>query len=358
MARRDFDPIEAAARAEANLQRMSEQLETAVGQMTTGQDWLAAVAFAAQFRSRSFLNTLLIHVQHQQAFEEGRVPEPYPTYVAGFAEWKNLGRPVAKGQAGYMIRSPVTTRMASATPGDPNSWRPLGRREKPGTGEKVRERIINVKPGYVWDVSQTTGDTPVPERPRPVLLEGEAPAGLWDGVAAQIEAAGYRVGSEPDAAALGGANGVTDYTARTVTVRADMDPAARVKTLAHELGHVLMHDPDEGGRSPHRGISEVEAESLALMVCASFGMDTTGYTVAYVAGWAGSVPDRTPLEVVGATGERVRRTALAVLDQLPEAPIGDGRPHLSAESPVRQPSPALPEIISSETVSTSPGLGL
>ncbi|BCB83738.1 hypothetical protein [Phytohabitans suffuscus] len=48
---------------------------------------------------------------------------------------------------------------------------------------------------------------------------------------------------------IGGANGLTDYAARTVAVRANMDPAAQ--------GHRLAHDP-------------------------------------YVSGWAGSVKDKEP----------------------------------------------------------------
>lgn len=62
------------------------------------------------------------------------------------------------------------------------------------------------------------------------------------------------------------------------------------------------------------------------MVCASFGVDSTDYTVRYVASWSSQVKDSSPLEVIRATGERARMTALAILDRLPAAPVGDGDP--------------------------------
>lgn len=52
-----------------------------------------------------------------------------------------------------------------------------------------------------------------------MLLDGQAPPGLWDGLAAQIRNHGFDLVDTPDAAALDGANGVTDYTGRTVAVR-------------------------------------------------------------------------------------------------------------------------------------------
>lgn len=52
-------------------------------------------------------------------------------------------------------------------------------------------------------------------------------------------------------------------------MRTDMDDAAQVKTLAHELGHVMLHGPDSTDAVMHRGIVEVEAESVALMVGAA-----------------------------------------------------------------------------------------
>lgn len=41
---------------------------------------------------------------------------------------------------------------------------------------------------------------------------------------------------------------------------------------------------------------------------------------------AQSVADKEPVDVVRETGERVRRVALEILDELPDAGIGDGYP--------------------------------
>lgn len=141
-----------------------------------------------------------------------------------------------------------------------------------------------------------------------------------------MEASGFAVTTVPDIGMIGGANGVANFGTRIVVIRADTDDAAMVKTLVHELGHVLMHTPDDTGWSSHRGVGEVEAESVALMVTASFGMTTDGYSVPYVASWSSSVAGMEPAAVVRSTGERVRRTALGILDQLPEPSPGDGTP--------------------------------
>ena len=55
-------------------------------------------------------------------------------------------------------------------------------------------------------------------------------------------------------------------------------------------------------------------------------MDTAGYTIPYVSTWAARVDGQEPVQVVQATGERVRKTALAILDQLDTLQVGDGTP--------------------------------
>lgn len=318
---------------EAKLDALHAKLTESVSALVSGEDWRRALEFSARFRSRSFNNTMLIYVQHYDAFQSGRVPGPTPTYVAGFKQWQTLGRQVTKGQSGYAILAPVTARFASRTPSNADSWRRLGRGERAQPGETTRTRMIGLRPAYVWDVSQTEGD-PLPETPAPTLLSGQAPAGLWDGLAAQVEALGFALRQVPDAAAISGANGLTDFTQREVSVRGDMDDAARVKTLAHELGHVMLHSPESRNAGTgvaadaalHRGIAEVEAESVALMVGAAHGLDTSSYTVPYVSSWASSVAGANPVDVVQATAERVRTTAVRVLDQLDTVQVGDGDP--------------------------------
>jgi antirestriction protein ArdC len=82
-----------------------------------------------------------------------------------------------------------------------------------------------------------------------------------------------------------GANGWTNFTTRVVRVRDDVDDAQATKTLAHELGHVLMHEPSLHVAANCRGHREVEAETFATLVCDLAGLDTHGYSVPYVAHW-------------------------------------------------------------------------
>jgi DNA primase catalytic core len=185
---------------------------------------------------------------------------------------------------------------------------------------------------HVFDVSQTSGQ-PLPERPVPTLLAGQAPQGLWDALAAQVQARGF----ELKRGDCGGANGLTHYLERTVTVRADVDDAQAVKTLAHELGHVLLHDPTGTATVTTPGMSlaagdpvltpetvhtsagqcrgrlEVEAESVAYLVASAHGLDTGAYTFPYVAGWASEVAGVEVDQVVRGTANRVLAAAKVVL---------------------------------------------
>lgn len=109
----------------------------------------------------------------------------------------------------------------------------------------------------------------------------------------------------------------------------------------------MLHEPDPAGI--HQGISEVEAESVALMIGAAHGLDTSSYTIPYVSSWASSVDGKSPTEVIQAVGERVRGTAVRILDSISTTQIASGAPlareaiGTDPEPPVRTSTSAAPQ---------------
>ena len=109
------------------------------------------------------------------------------------------------------------------------------------------------------------------------------------------------------------ANGTTDRTARCVTIADRLDEAGAVKTLAHELAHVLLHSGPTFDYSANRGRCECEAESVAYMVCDALGVASEAYSFGYVAHWSGG-----DTKVVEKAGERAMACAREILAGLSE----------------------------------------
>jgi N-terminal domain of anti-restriction factor ArdC len=298
-----------------------QTLAAEVASLCSGDDWRHFLDFQAKLHAYSPNNVMLIAAQHAQAYTDGLVSSPDPTYIAGFNTWRTLGRSVNKGQHGYAVLAPCRYDRRVALDPDGQA-RQLAKREPPGEGERVEsgQVLAGFRVEHVFELSQTSG-VELPEPPRPNLLEGEAPAGLGAAVLAMIEDRGFRVETVPDAGAIQGANGQTNWGARTVVIRADMDDAAMVKTLLHEAAHCVLHEGPPGQYLP-RATKEVEAESVAYVVAAVHGMPSDGYSFPYVAGWAGE----DGAKAVRATQVRVARAARQIIDASPAPHASGGRP--------------------------------
>ena len=298
-----------AARA-AKVAALHEQIGEQVEQLTADPQWRAMLDVAAKFHTYSLGNQLLIELQAARLGIS-------PTRVAGFGTWKALGRAVVKGATGLAVLAPCTytpkdTRAGTGTGQDTDRAAPVtGTAGEPAGGDAdrpARGRVLRgFRVAHVFDVSQTEGD-PLPEI-RPELLTGDAPAALWEALAAQVTAHGYTLIRET----CGPANGLTDPAARTVRVRPDVADAQAVKTLAHELAHI------ECGHTAHgfdyrgcRGRAEAEAESVAYIVTAWAGLDAGAYTVPYVAAW--SAGDTAVVRGAAATVTAAARRILEHLD--------------------------------------------
>ena len=237
------------------MRRTHEQLNAAVEDLTTADGWRAMVRSRAWLRRYSLNNLLLILTQHPGASD-----------VRPFREWKRAGRYVRKGERGIRILAPIRYKV------EPDDGEDDG-----APGYAVRA----FKTTTVFDVSQTDGDPLPPQATQPVPeeLNGTGPEHLWEDVAACVTEQGYTL----ERGDCDSAYGWVHYPSRTVRVRDDVSLAQATKTLVHELAHILA---DHETRTVSRARCEVEAESVACLVSAMTGLDTLGYSVPYVAGWA------------------------------------------------------------------------
>lgn len=336
-------PVTAAQRDAADqarretVEQLHRQLADNVARMDDRAAWERLLRVGSRLHRYSFNNVVLLWAQN-----------PNVTMVAGYRAWQAMGHQVRRGETALKVLGPVTRREPMLdTAGNPI---------RDAQGEVIiQRRLVGVKPVSVFDVSQV--DPPLTP-PAPVLLRGEAPPGLWDALAALVVAEGYTV----ERGDCGEANGTTNYATRQVRVRADVDEAQAVKTLAHELGHVLLPPVDVFLTSQCRGLAEVEAESVAYMVTQAHGLDSGQYTFNYVAGWASraatadnskgidQIIAETGTRVIGAVDRILSRTQPGSLDgHLVDAlahDIGVGEPvtHERAstwETLTRSPSPAV-----------------
>jgi len=267
------------------VERLHDQLQDSLRELVTSEDWQRALAVAARFHDYSFANTRLIWAQ---SLAHGFTP----SRVAGYRAWQQLGRQVKKGERGLQILAPVIRTVINDN-----------------TGEEER-RVVGYRVVHVFDIAQTEGEL-LPEVST-TLVQGDLPV-HWGQVTRLIGDTGFRL-QVADLNRLGEANGITDWARRDVVVRAGLPGAQRFKTAVHELAHIRLHEPTSGDRPACRGVVEVEAESVAYMVCAALGIDSAGYSLPYVASWSGG-----DLTKVAATANRVIGCARTVITQLEQA---------------------------------------
>lgn len=273
------------------LEAAHAEMVRGIESLVTGEDWARMLEVASRFHCYSFGNVAMILAQRPDA-----------TRVAGYKTWQSLGRQVRKGERGIMIMAPCGGPCKACAGAGSVDGMTCGRCAGAG-------RWASFTTTHVFDLAQTDGDE-LPAAPVH-LLDGDGPEGLWEGLARMVKDAGFELGicwsDEASRQLIGSANGQTNFAARTVTIRHGLSDAQRCKTLAHELAHVMLHD----GAVGCRGRAEVEAESVAHLVCQSAGLETDSYSFGYVASWADG-----DVKKVTETGQRVILTARAILDTL------------------------------------------
>ena len=257
---------------EDRIKEITEQLEKGVADVFGSGRYADYLSAMSKFHDYSFNNALLIAMQGG-------------TLVRGFQQWKkDFDRHVKADEKAIKILAPAPyTVKKEVDKLDPETGEPvIGKDGKPE--KEIKEVTIpNFKVVSVFDVSQTEGK--------------ELPSLAVDTLSANVEqyedffraiklSSPFEIGLEP----LQGAKGVCRYAERSIAINEGMSELQTIKTGIHEVSHAKMHDIDlaanNGQERPDRRTREVQAESVAFMVCQHFGLDTSDYSFGYVAGWS------------------------------------------------------------------------
>lgn len=281
---------------QAETKELRERQEAAVLSLVESDEWSRYLNAMRNFRNYSANNMLLILMQLPEA-----------TRVAGFKVWQGLGRKVISG--------PGSGLKIWGKPYRPKVWVPKGsegnrRVYEEKNGEvKVDATFTRCPIVHVFDISQTEGE-PLPEIASD-LSDGEDTTHhvqIIENLTQWLRSQGWTVEHE---AMTGGTKGYTAHTAKRIALNDSNSTAQDVKTLIHEAAHAILHGDDTnapmseyGTSNVHRGAAEVQAESVAYVVAGMLGLDTSGYSTGYIAGWA-----------TAAAQSQEREKLLAVLQQ-------------------------------------------
>lgn len=285
--------------AETRVKALTEQLEAGVKEVFESEQYKTYLKTMSKFHQYSFGNVLLILMQCPEA-----------SLVAGFQTWKrHFGRTVKKGEHGIQIIAPTQrSRLVKQDRLDPDTQRPVIGLDGVPEQEPVFVNYQSFRVTYVFDVSQTEGkglpSYGVDE------LTGDVP--YFDSMFSAVEKlAPVPIEYRPAAAAKGSYNCLE----RKIYVNEGMSQVQTLKTLIHETAHALLHDSsvlDDEIPKKDRHTKEVEAESIAYVVCQHFGIDTSDYSFPYVTGWSRGKE----LPELKASLECISRTAAGMIDSV------------------------------------------
>ena len=252
---------------------LTEQLENGVKELYASDSYAQYITAMAKFHHYSFGNALLILFQC-----------PHATNVAGYGTWELLGRHVKYGEKGIMILAPCNFRASLEREKiDPLTGQALLGPDGNPLTEKVKISPNRFKIAHVFDLSQTEGR----ELPQIGVSELTGDVSDYTGIYDRLTAISPLPVVQEDFQRT--AKGYTSFMENRIVVKPGMSQVQTIKTLVHEIAHAKLHRPDDILAIPAPGEKrqkEVEAESIAYVVCQHFGIDTSDYSLAYVAGWS------------------------------------------------------------------------
>lgn len=237
---------------QVEVKKAFQQIELGVKSVFESDNYKKYLKTMSKFHRYSINNSLLIMLQFPEAEQ-----------VTGASLWNTMGRKIKKGAKAIKILIPHPYKKEIETTNE--------------DGEKVmvEKEFCYFTLGNVFDISQTEGE----ELPgickelsddSPLILElienvskiSTCPIAYWN----------LKEGSK----------GFYSLKEDKIVIKKDMTSSQTIKTLVHEIAHSRLHKETTKTRQQ----AEIEAESIAYVVCSHFGVDTSEYSFEYIANWS------------------------------------------------------------------------
>jgi hypothetical protein len=221
------------------------------------------------------------------AYEQCLAREIEPGPLGTYRQWQERGRQVTLGAKALWLCVPRTVK-TRALPADEELVEDL--EESP---DKRSFIIFSWQPRW-FALAQTEGE----EFVLPSLS-------TWDRDVA-LKALGITL--IPFAMLDGNVQGYTQGRSVAINPLAPLP----MKTLFHELAHVLLHDnaaPSTGDATLPRSLREVEAETVALLCCETLELPGAEFARGYIQHWLGAgkdIPERSAQRILAAADKVIR----------------------------------------------------
>lgn len=238
------------------MEELTQMLQTGLEEYATSEKYRDLLRVMSLFHNYSANNCLLIALQC-----------PHASYVAGYTSWRNnFHRQVKKGEKAIRIISPV--------------------KYKKKNEEDEEEERIGFKSASVFDISSTVQIDSM----EPVTIGVEDLQGHVENYKDFLDAF-QSVSPVPVDFRLfdGDARGYYSDTEKIIVIQDGMTERQSVKTLVHEIAHAMLHTKEKlQEHKKDRKQKELEAESVAYIVCEHYGFDSEDYSFPYIVGWVGT----------------------------------------------------------------------
>ena len=266
-----IDWIESRDKRADELHQITDKLEKGVKDVFQSDKYKQFLNVMAKFPRYSVNNTMLIMMQRPDA-----------QLCQSFTGWKQMGRYVKKGEKGISILAPAPYKIEREQIKLDDKGRPVFDADGEPVKEKVEVTIRAFKVVKTFDLAQTDGK----ELP---MIGPDEPVGSIDGYPKLLQAL-QEISPVPVSFELidGGAKGYYNLENKSIVIQDGMSEVQTIKTLLHEMAHQKLHDKDTvpEAKDITRNGKEVEAESVAYVVCQHYGINTSDYSFSYVAGWS------------------------------------------------------------------------